>query len=119
MSANLNIYTKQSHLISDLNCLTASLGYFYVDRITIDHASVQNGSETGLLIVTNGVDLVISNSSFAQNGLDGNIAVVYTDPLDIAFHSTSLNLKHLTSLTQIYHLQEVATQVVIVQVFLC
>ena len=95
MSANLNIYTKQSHLISDLNCLTASLGYFYVDRITIDHASVQNGSETGLLIVTNGVDLVISNSSFAQNGLDGNIAVVYTDPLDIAFHQYKPKLKAL------------------------
>ena len=62
MSANLNIYTKQTRLISDLNCLTASLGYFYVDRITIDHASVQNGSETGLLIVTNGGDLVIPST---------------------------------------------------------
>ena len=91
MSDNLNIYTKQSRLINDSNCLTASLGFFYVDHIVIEHASVQNGSETGLLIITNGGDLVISNSSFAQNGLDGhldgcNIAVVYTDPLDIAFH---------------------------------
>ena len=100
MSANLNIYTKQTRLISDLNCLTASLGYFYVDRITIDHASVQNGSETGLLIVTNGGDLVISNSSFAQNGLDGyldgyNIAVVYTDPLKSVSHQCKPKLKAL------------------------
>ena len=45
MSANLNIYTKQSHLINDSNCLTASLGFFYVDHIVIiEYASVQSGS---------------------------------------------------------------------------
>ena len=69
MSANLNIYTKQTRLISDLNCLTASLGYFYVDRITIDHASVQNGSETGLLIVTNGGDVGAINKSNTSTGI--------------------------------------------------
>ena len=104
MSDNLNIYTKQSRLINDMNCLTAcSLGYFYVDHIVIEHASVQNGSETGLLIVTNGGDLVISNSSFAQNGLDGhldgcNIAVVYTDPFDSASHQCKPKCKaHITN----------------------
>ena len=59
-----------------MNC-NASLGYFCVNRITVDHASVQNGSENGLLIITDGGDLQISNSSFAQS--DGNnTMVVYT-----------------------------------------
>ena len=61
-----------------------NLGYFYVDHITIDHVSVQNGSGSGLLIVTEGADLTIIYSSFAQNGRDvnvfgENIVILYTD----------------------------------------
>ena len=66
-----------------------SLGYFYVDDVTIDHVSVQNGTGSGLLIMTEGADLKITNSSFAQNGCGSvpagvdlcgkNIAILYTD----------------------------------------
>ena len=68
-----------------------SLGYFKtVHRIVIDHVSIQNGTGNGLIIETDGVDLIITDSSFAQNyiygdlhggDLDGgNIAIYYADP---------------------------------------
>ena len=65
-----------------------SLGYFRIGyNIAIDHLSIQNGTGNGLLIETDGVDLIITDSSFAQNyiygGTDthgGNIAILYADP---------------------------------------
>ena len=69
----------------------ASLGYIYVSsNITLNNASVQNGSGSGLLVAIIGSDLTITNSSFAHNGLESscfggsNVAVVYADPVDCA-----------------------------------
>ena len=64
-----------------------SLGYFKTGHnIVIDHVSVQNGTGTGLLVDTDGVDLTITDSSFAQNYIPGdfdggNIAILYADPV--------------------------------------
>ena len=64
--------------------LNASLGYLSVGNgIVIDHVSVQNGSGSGLLVITEGVDLTITNSSFAQNGypvVGSNVFIMYFDP---------------------------------------
>ena len=65
-----------------------SLGYFKIGHIiAIDHLSIQNGTGNGLLIDTDGVDLIITDSSFAQNYIygdtdthGGNIAISYADP---------------------------------------
>ena len=64
-----------------------SLGFFKISyNIAIDHLSIQNGTGNGLLIDTDGVDLIITDSSFAQNYIygdyeGGNIAILYADPL--------------------------------------
>ena len=66
----------------------ASLGYLNVGNITIDHVSVQNGSGSGLLVMSYGIDLTITNSSVAQNVVYGNssagnnIFIIYIDPLN-------------------------------------
>ena len=63
-----------------------SIGYFEtIYSIAIDHVSIQNGTGTGLLIETDGVEVIITDSSFAQNYIygnfdGGNIAIVYIDP---------------------------------------
>ena len=68
----------------------ASLGYLNVNNIAIDHISVQIGSNSGLLIITDGADLSITSSSFARNGQSiindevSNIIILYTDPLSCA-----------------------------------
>ena len=65
-----------------------SLGYFEIGyNIAIDHLSIQNGTGNGLLVETDGVDLIIRDSSFAQNYIygdtqGGNIAIFYADPLN-------------------------------------
>ena len=68
--------------------MKASLGCLGVSNsIVIDHVSIQNGSGSGLLVITEGVDLTITNSSFAQNVFGGsavvgsNVYIRYTDPL--------------------------------------
>ena len=64
-----------------------SLGYFKtVHNITIDHVSIQNGTGSGLLVETDGVDLIITDSSFTKCYLNGNfeggnIVIMYNDPL--------------------------------------
>ena len=64
-----------------------SLGYFKIGyNIAIDHLSIQNGTGSGLFIETDGVDLIITDSSFAQNYIygdfnGGNIVILYVDPL--------------------------------------
>ena len=67
--------------------MNSSLGYFNVNNIFIDHVSVQNGSGNGLLIITDGTDLSIAASSFAQNNhvynptvLSTNVFIVYNNP---------------------------------------
>ena len=68
-------------------CKGVSLSFFNVeDIIFIDHVSVQNGSVSGLFILTNGADITINQSSFAQNGYGlskndncENFAIFYTD----------------------------------------
>ena len=64
--------------------INASLGYLSVSNsIVIDHVSVQNGSGSGLLIETDGVDLTITNSSFAQNGnFNSSVLILHIDPLN-------------------------------------
>ena len=67
----------------------ASLIYYYNLKVgysnKIDHVSIQNGSGSGLLIMTHGVDVIITKSSFAQNyakgndSLGGNIILIYQD----------------------------------------
>ena len=75
----------------DLSLGNASLWYLSVGYIAIDHASVQNGSGSGLLIIIEGADLSITTSSFAQNCVQdsisnhtavANVLIVYTDPLN-------------------------------------
>ena len=74
--------------LSKSNC-NSSLGYFKISyKIAIDHVSIQNGTGNGLLIESNEVDLIITDSSSAQNhiyrdsdGAGGNIAILYIDPL--------------------------------------
>ena len=64
-----------------------SLGYFKIGyNIAIDCLSIQNGTGSGLFIETDGVDLIITDSSFAQNYIygdfnGGNIVILYVDPL--------------------------------------
>ena len=63
-----------------------SLGYFKTFyNIAIDHVSIQNGTGNGLLIETDGVDLIVTESSFAQNYIygkfeGGDVTILYTDP---------------------------------------
>ena len=66
----------------------ASLGYINVGNIIINHVSIQNGSGSGLLVMSYGIDLIITNSSVAQNVVYGNssagsnVFIVYIDPLN-------------------------------------
>ena len=67
--------------------INVSLGYLGVDNnLVIDHVSIQNGSGCGLTIISEGVDVTIKNSSFAQNSASGssalgtNVLIVYADP---------------------------------------
>ena len=67
------------------NLCNGSLGYFEtIYSIAIDHVSIQNGTGNGLLVETNGVEVLITDSSFAQNYIygnfdGGNIAILYID----------------------------------------
>ena len=76
-----------NNILVNLPLGNASLGYLSVGNIVIDHVSVQNGSGSGLLVIIDGADLWIKNSSFARNGVHGNtnkianVLIVYTDPL--------------------------------------
>ena len=69
-----------------------SLGYFKTDyNIALDHVSIQNGTGNGLLIENDGVDLIITHSSFAQNYVSGhanggNIAIMYAEPFICDLH---------------------------------
>ena len=75
-----------------------SLGFFKISyNIVIDHLSIQNGTGNGLLIDTDGVDLIITDSSFAQNYIygnvnGGNIAILYVDPLNCVPRSYVYNI---------------------------
>ena len=78
----------------------ASLGYLNVgNSIVIDHVSVQNGSGSGLLVMSYGIDLTITNSSVAQNVVYGNssvgnnIFIIYIDPLNCNPQKSVYNLQ--------------------------
>ena len=65
------------------NLSNVSLGFLNVgNSIIIDHVSVQNGSGSGLTIISDGVNLSIATSSFAHNGYEEacNILIRYIDP---------------------------------------
>ena len=48
-----------------------SLGFLNVGNgIIIDHLSIQNGSGSGLIVISDGVNLSIVTSSFAHNGYE-------------------------------------------------
>ena len=87
----------------------ASLWYLNVGNIAIDHASVQNGSGSGLQIIMEGADLSITTSSFARNGVQGsnntvaNVHILYTDPLNCDPQKYVYNT--LITNTNISHLQ--------------
>ena len=87
----------------------ASLWYLNVGNIAIDHASVQNGSGSGLQIIMEGADLSITTSSFARNGVQGsintvaNVLILYTDPLNCDPQKYVYNT--LITNTNISHLQ--------------
>ena len=79
-------------LHKDRKC-NASLIYFNLNvgySSKIDHVSIQNGSGSGLFIMTRGVDVIITKSSFAQNHakgkncFGGNIILIYRDLLSCA-----------------------------------
>ena len=82
---------------TDVFC-NGSLGYLKKSyTIVIDHLSIQNGTGNGLLIDTDGVDLIITDSSFAQNYIygdfnGGNIAILYADPLSCVPQSSVYNM---------------------------
>ena len=75
-----------------------SLGFLKISyNIVIDHLSIQNETGNGLLIESDGVDLIITDSSFAQNYIDGNvnggnIAILYADPLNCVPQSYVYNI---------------------------
>ena len=71
-----------------------SLGFFFVDNgIIIDHVSVRKGMGSGLVVLTNGSNLNISNSSFVQeifNSLnEANVVIFYTDQSNSASRKDS------------------------------
>ena len=88
-------------------CKGASLSFFNVENIIfIDHVSVQNGSGSGLFILTNGADITINQSSFAQNGYGyglsksdycGNFAIFYTDDLHTCSSRNQVRKTFITS----------------------
>ena len=57
-----------------------SLFIVYIDSVTLEYVSVQNSSGNGLVLV-NAYDVLIANSSFANNGASGNALIVYDDQL--------------------------------------
>ena len=85
----------------------SSLGYFKIGyNIAIDHLSIQNGTGNGLLIDTDGVDLIVTDSSFSQNYIygnndthGGNIAILYADPRSCDPRSYVYNLLILNTNT--------------------
>ena len=84
--------------------MNASLGYLSVsNRIIIDHVSVQNGTGSGLLVMTDGVDLTITNSSFARNVFNGscivgsNVYIRYTDPLNCSAPQSNVYKANIVS----------------------
>ena len=87
-----------------------SIGYFNIGyKIAIDHLSIQNGTGNGLLIETDKADLIITDSSFAQNYIYGhfdgsNIAILYAEALNCDPRS---NLHHVLILSTklMYHLE--------------
>ena len=87
----------------------ASLWYLNVGNIAIDHASVQNGSGSGLQIIMEGADLSITTSSFARNGVQGsnntvaNVIILYIDQLNCDPQKYVYNT--LITNTNISHLQ--------------
>ena len=67
------------------NYPNTSLGFLNVGNgIVIDHLSIQNGSGSGLIVISDGVNLSIVTSSFAHNGYEygeaSNILILYIDP---------------------------------------
>ena len=85
---NCGVNMTKNHYLVYNPSMKASLGCLGVSNsIVIDHVSIQNGSGSGLLVITEGVDLTITNSSFAQNVFGGsavvgsNVYIRYTDPL--------------------------------------
>ena len=81
------------------NYLNVSLGFLNVGNgIVIDHLSIQNGSGSGLIVISDGVDISIATSSFAHNGYvnnydygeASNVLILYIDP-----HSCGNPQKHV------------------------
>ena len=81
------------------NYLNVSLGFLNVGNgVVIDHLSIQNGSGSGLIVISDGVDLSIATSSFAHNGYVNNcdygeacnVLILYIDP-----HSCGNPQKHV------------------------
>ena len=98
----------KNNILVNIPLGNASLWYLSVGNIAIDHASVQNGSGSGLQIITEGADLSITTSSFARNGVRGsintvtvaNVLILYTDPLNCdpqRYNTliTNTNISHL------------------------
>ena len=91
--------TNTGLLVKDINP-TGTLGFLNVGNdIIIDHVSVQNGSGSGLIVISDAVDLSIATSSFARNGYvtkyydygqASNILILYIDP-----HSCGNPQKHV------------------------
>ena len=86
---NCGAYVMKNYFKQLIPSMNASLVYHGVSNsIVIDCVSVQNGTGSGLLVITEGVDLTITNSSFAQNVFSGsyivgsNVYIRYTDPLN-------------------------------------
>ena len=77
-----------------------SLGFLNVGNgIVIDHLSIQNGSGSGLIVISDGVNLSIVTSSFAHNGYEyeeacNNILILYIDPQQL-WQSSKACLQHL------------------------
>ena len=57
-----------------------SLFFVNISSVILEYVSVQNSSGNGLVLV-NGYDVLIANSSFANNGASGNALIVYDDQL--------------------------------------
>ena len=55
-----------------------SLFFVNINSVILEHVSVQNSSGNGLVLV-NAYEVLIDDSSFANNGASGNVLIVYDD----------------------------------------
>ena len=104
--ANCGVYTFISSQIHPRN---ANVSLFFADtnNVKLERVSVQNGSEYGLCLV-NSYDVLIVNSTFANNGgpktIGGNALIVYDDQRKGQFSINIVNSNFTLAFVACIHL---------------